>query len=146
AVRPEDKPKADRRDDRKPEKPEAKDRPDKAEARADRTDAKDRPDKAEARADEAESKDKTEKAETKAESKVRYTLQLSSFQDKAEAEAFLNATKGAGYQAYLIEADVSGKGTFYRVRLGSYRSQDAANDAKAEYEKSAKKTAQIMRL
>jgi DedD protein len=75
----------------------------------------------------------------------KFTLQLSSFQDKAEAEAFLGAMKSAGYQAYLTEADVSGK-TFYRVRLGSFRSLDVASDAKAEYEKSAKKTAQVMRL
>jgi DedD protein len=87
------------------------------------------------------------KSDTKsAEAKVRFTLQLSSFQDKAEAEAFLASTKSSGFQAYLIEADVSGKGTFYRVRLGSYRSLDAANDAKADYEKSAKKNAQVMRL
>src|SRR5262249_5593137 len=70
-----------------------------------------------------------------AEGKARFTLQLSSFQDKTEAEAFLSVTKSAGYQPYLIEADVAGKGTFYRVRLGSYRSLEAANDAKAEYEK-----------
>jgi DedD protein len=78
--------------------------------------------------------------------KGRFTLQLSSFQDRGEAEAFLTAMKSAGYQPYLTEADVSGKGTFYRVRLGSYRSLEAANDAKAEYEKAAKKTAQVMRL
>ena len=78
--------------------------------------------------------------------KVRFTLQLSSFQDKAEAEAFLSATKAAGFQPYLTEADVTGKGTFYRVRLGSYRSLEAASDAKAEYEKASRKTAQVMRL
>ena len=78
--------------------------------------------------------------------KGRFTLQLSSFQDRSEAEAFLTAIKSAGYQPYLTEADVGGKGTFYRVRLGSYRSLEAANDAKAEYEKAAKKTAQVMRL
>jgi cell division septation protein DedD len=78
--------------------------------------------------------------------KLRFTLQLSSFQDKGEAEAFLSATKAAGFQPYLTEADVSGKGTFYRVRLGSYRSLEAANDAKAEYEKSSRKSAQVMRL
>jgi cell division septation protein DedD len=81
-----------------------------------------------------------------AEGKVRFTLQLSSFQDRSEAEAFLGATKAAGFQPYLTEADVSGKGTFYRVRLGSYRSLEAANDAKAEYDKSARKPAQVMRL
>ena len=78
--------------------------------------------------------------------KGRFTLQLSSFQDRSEAEAFLTAIKSAGYQPYLTEADVGGKGTFYRVRLGSYRSLEAANDAKAQYEKAAKKTAQVMRL
>jgi cell division septation protein DedD len=81
-----------------------------------------------------------------ADGKPRFTLQLSSFQDRAEAEAFLTATKSAGYQPYLTEAEVSGKGTFYRVRLGSYRSLEAANDAKADYEKAAKKSAQVMRL
>jgi DedD protein len=80
------------------------------------------------------------------EAKTKFTLQLSSFQDKAEAEAFLSSMKSAGFQPYLTEADVSGKGTFYRVRLGSYRSVDAANDAKAEFEKSSRKTAQVMRL
>jgi septal ring-binding cell division protein DamX len=78
--------------------------------------------------------------------RVRFTLQLSSFQDKAEAEAFLSATKAAGFQPYLTEADVTGKGTFYRVRLGSYRSLEAAGDAKAEYERASRKTAQVMRL
>jgi cell division septation protein DedD len=80
------------------------------------------------------------------EGKPRFTLQLSSFQDRSEAEAFLTATKSAGHQAYLTEAEVAGKGTFYRVRLGSYRSLEAANDAKADYEKAAKKPAQVMRL
>jgi cell division protein FtsN len=86
------------------------------------------------------------KAEGKADSNVRFTLQLSSFQDKAEAEVFLAAMKGAGYQPYLTEANVSGRGRFYRVRLGSYRSLEAAQDAKGQYEKAVKKAAQIMQL
>jgi cell division septation protein DedD len=78
--------------------------------------------------------------------KPKFTLQLSSFQDKVEADAFLSSVKAAGYQAYLTEAEVSGKGTFYRVRLGSYRSLDAANDAKADVEKTLRKSASVMRL
>jgi DedD protein len=85
-------------------------------------------------------------AKPASEAKARFTLQLSSFQDKSEADAFLAATKSAGFQPYVVEADVTGKGTFYRVRLGSYRSLDAANDAKADYERTAKKTAQVTRL
>ncbi len=86
------------------------------------------------------------KVEPSAEAKARFTLQLSSFQDKHEAESFLTSVKAAGYQAYVTEADVNGKGTFYRVRLGTYRSLDAANDAKAELEKTLKKSASVMRL
>jgi cell division septation protein DedD len=91
-------------------------------------------------------KDTKDKADAKAEAKVRYTLQLSSFQDKGEAQSFLDDLKAAGFEATLTEANVDGKGTFYRVRLGNYRSLEAANDAKAELERTAKKTAQVMRL
>jgi DedD protein len=143
-----DRPRADKHDGEKKTK---KHDDASGEPRADRSEARrsdsaaDKPvtrpdarDAREARADRADGKP--------AEGKSRFTLQLSSFQDKSEADAFLTAMKAAGYQPYVTEADVSGKGTFYRVRLGSYRSLEAANDAKTEYEKAAKKTAQVMRL
>src|SRR5262245_996779 len=38
--------------------------------------------------------------------KFKYTLQLSSFKDKAEAEAFLDAVKKKGYEPYLTSAEV----------------------------------------
>ena len=75
----------------------------------------------------------------------KFTLQLSSFQDKKEADTFLGTIKAAGYAAYITEADVSGK-TFYRVRLGNYRTLEAANDAKVDVEKTLKKTATVMKL
>jgi DedD protein len=119
----------------------------KPEARTDtkpeaRTDAK-----PEARTDaKPDDKDKKPGGKPNPEARTRFTLQLSSFQDKAEAEAFLATIKSAGYQPYVTEAEVGGKGTFYRVRLGTYRSLEAANDARAEFEKAARKTAQVMRL
>jgi cell division septation protein DedD len=89
---------------------------------------------------------KPKKPDGDAEAKTRFTLQLSSFQDKHEADSFLSSLKAAGFQPYVTEAEVSGKGTFYRVRLGTYRSVEAANDAKLEFEKASKKTASVMRL
>lgn len=80
------------------------------------------------------------------EPKPRFTLQLSSFQDRSEAESFLQSVRAAGFQATLTQAEVDGKGTFYRVRMGTYRSLEAANDAKSEFEKAAKKSASVMRL
>jgi DedD protein len=78
--------------------------------------------------------------------KSRYTLQLSSFQDKNEAQSFLDSVKGAGYAPYLVEADVDGKGTFYRVRLGTYSSYDDAIDAKTSFEAKVKKVAYVTKL
>jgi len=79
------------------------------------------------------------------EKKQKYTLQLSSFQDKREAEAYLDSIKSAGYEARVTEGTVDGK-QYYRVRMGSYKSVEAANDAKAEFEKGAKKSAIVTRL
>ena len=91
----------------------------------------------------AKSDDSAKKDEKK---KAHYTLQLSSFQDKGEAQAFLDGVKGSGYSAYLVEADVDGKGTFWRVRLGSYPSYDDAIDAKTEFEAKVKKVAYVTKL
>jgi DedD protein len=147
-----DKHDADKRDaDKKSRKHDEGAKPDRDSKKASKSESATRSD---ARADAKTSSDSHADAPSDAgktdarpsEAKTKFTLQLSSFQDRAEAEAFLAATKSAGFQPYLTEADVSGKGTFYRIRLGSYRSLEAANDAKAEYEKTSKKTAQVMRL
>ena len=134
-------PKVEKKPEPKPEvKPEKKAEPEKH-AEADKKD-----DKADKKDDKADKKDdKADKPEKKEEKKPRFTLQLSSFQDKAEAEAYVQSVKQSGFQAYVTQGDVDGK-QFYRVRLGSYRTVDAANDAKAEFEKSAKKSALVTKL
>jgi septal ring-binding cell division protein DamX len=89
---------------------------------------------------------KKDDAAAAAKKKAHYTLQLSSFQDKGEAQAFVDSVKGAGYAPYLVEADVDGKGTFYRVRLGTYPSYDDAIDAKSDFEAKVKKVAYVTKL
>jgi DedD protein len=89
-----------------------------------------------------EKKDEPKKVEEK---KTKFTLQLSSFQDKNEAQAYLDSVKAGGYQAYVTEGDVDGK-QFFRVRMGSFKSLEAANEAKSEFEKAAKKTAIVTKL
>ncbi len=76
----------------------------------------------------------------------RFTLQLSSFQDKDEAESFQADMKAAGYKAYLVEAEVEGKGTWFRVRFGSYDSYEAAIEAKDDFERKVQKIAYVTRL
>jgi len=112
--------------------------------KADEAKKTDEPKKVDAVADADKPKAEDKKADDAPKSK--YTLQLSSFQDRAEADAFLSSLKAQGYQAHVTEASVSGKGTFYRVRMGTYRSIEAANDAKAEFEKASKKSASVMKL
>lgn len=76
----------------------------------------------------------------------KFTLQLSAFQDKGEAEAFLAEVKADGFEAYLTEASVPDKGTFFRVRLGNYPSYDDAVAAKTEFERKVKKIAYVSRI
>jgi DedD protein len=90
-------------------------------------------------------KDEAKKDEPKKEDRAKFTLQLSSFQDKGEAQAYLESIKGAGFSAYVTEGAVDGK-QYYRVRMGSYKTMEAANDAKAQLEKTTKKSAVVMKL
>ena len=78
--------------------------------------------------------------------KPKFTLQLSSFQDRHEADSFLDTVRTAGYHAYLVEADVDGKGTWYRVRLGAYASYDDALAAKSDFEAKVRKIAYVTRV
>jgi len=87
-----------------------------------------------------------DKKDRKKDDKGRFTLQLSSFQDKGEADAFMSTVKASGFSPYITEAEVDGKGTFYRVRVGSYHSLEAANDAKSDLDKNLKKPATVMKL
>lgn len=144
-------PKADAKvDDKKPEpkKVEAK-AEDKSEKKSEKKDEPKTEPKAEPKAETkkvADDKGEKKKDDSKSEKKEsKFTLQLSSFQDKNEAQAYLDSIKAAGYPAYLTEGSVDGK-QFFRVRLGSYKSSDAALAAKAEFEKAAKKVAIVTRL
>ncbi|HET6282135.1 MAG TPA: SPOR domain-containing protein, partial [Polyangia bacterium] len=63
----------------------------------------------------------------------KFTLQLSSFPDRTEAEAF--AKRFASQGAFVITSDIPGKGTWYRVRVGNYSSAQEASTAKTTFEK-----------
>jgi septal ring-binding cell division protein DamX len=141
-------PKPEPKIDAKPEpKIDAKPEP-KSEAKSEaKSDKKDPPKQAEAPKLEpkSEAKPEAKKDDKPPEKKTRFALQLSSFQDKAEAQAYLEQVKANGLAAYVTEADVDGK-TFYRVRVGKYSSIDAASDAKVDIDKATKKSATVVKL
>ncbi len=65
--------------------------------------------------------------------KANFLLQLSSFQDRAEADAF--ARRFSAQNAYVIASEVPGKGLWYRVRVGSYGNLKEATVAKSAFER-----------
>jgi cell division protein FtsN len=71
----------------------------------------------------------------------RFTLQLGSYPDRSEAEAF--AKRFAAQGAFIVSSDVPGKGTWYRVRVGSYGSSQEAIAAKGNFEKQTNTIAYI---
>jgi len=66
-------------------------------------------------------------------SKGGFALQLNSFQDRAEADAF--ARRFASQSAHVVVSEIPGKGTWYRVRVGAYGSMKEAATAKANFER-----------
>jgi cell division protein FtsN len=65
--------------------------------------------------------------------KANFLLQLSSFQDRAEADAF--ARRFSAQNAYVVASEVPGKGLWYRVRVGSYGNLKDATVAKSAFER-----------
>jgi DedD protein len=63
---------------------------------------------------------------TSSSSRVRYTLQVASYPDKDGAEHDVKKLKQNGYAAFIVAAEVPGKGVWYRVRLGSFSNKSSA--------------------
>ncbi len=82
----------------------------------------------------------------RADGKGRFTLQLSSFQSRAEADAFIGELKKSGYTPSVTEANVEGKGIWFRVRVGAYGSYDEAVAAKSDFESKQKIIAYVTRV
>lgn len=74
-----------------------------------------------------------------------YTLQLSSFQDRVEAERFMNTLRQKGHDPQMVPTRIPNRGLWYRVRLGSYPSWKQALAAKRSFETSTKLIAYVAR-
>ncbi len=63
-----------------------------------------------------------------------YQLQVSSFRSQAEADQFAGQLRARGHKAYVVEAHVAGRGTWYRVRIGPFSTQQTAASYRASFE------------
>jgi cell division septation protein DedD len=77
---------------------------------------------------------------------ARFTLQLSSFQDRSEANSFITKLVTAGYKPYVVASEVEGRGVFYRVRIGEYEAHGDALAAKSDFERRQHIIAYVTRL
>ncbi len=65
-------------------------------------------------------------------SKLRYTLQIASYQEKEMADEGVRKMKQRGFAAFVVATNVEGKGTWYRVRLGSFSNKTSAEKLQKE--------------
>ena len=74
--------------------------------------------------------------------KPRFMLQIGSFPDKAEAEAY--ASTFAAERPVVVMSEIPGKGIWYRVRLGGFQAFKDAVDAKTVFERRYNKIALVV--
>jgi len=60
---------------------------------------------------------------------VRFVIQVASVQDGKAAEQMVAKLQALGMQAYVVTGEVAGKGTWYRVRVGSFANRAEATEA-----------------
>lgn len=63
-----------------------------------------------------------------------FQLQVSSFRTQGEADQFATQLRARGHKAYVVEAHVPGRGTWFRVRIGPFPSQHAAASYRSGFE------------
>lgn len=63
-----------------------------------------------------------------------YQLQVSSFRTQNEADTFSTQLRARGHKAYVVEAHVPGRGTWFRVRIGPFTNQHAAASYRSGFE------------
>jgi DedD protein len=74
--------------------------------------------------------------------KARFMLQIGSFPDRAEAEAFAGGFPTE--RPIVVVSEIPGKGTWYRVRLGAFQTFREGVDAKLVFEKRYNKIALVV--
>ncbi|MGH7294591.1 MAG: SPOR domain-containing protein [Polyangiaceae bacterium] len=63
-----------------------------------------------------------------------YQLQVSSFRTQGEAQGFADQLRARSHKAYVVEAHVPGRGTWFRVRIGPFQTQHAAASYRTGFE------------
>jgi cell division septation protein DedD len=77
--------------------------------------------------------------------KKHFAVQVQSSQDKAKAALQVDTLKKKGFDAYLEDVQLEGKGTFYRVMVGPFATKAQANEAKTALARDSRFTDSLIR-
>ena len=67
-----------------------------------------------------------------------FTLQLGASPNREDAERMVSRLREKGYAPYITTAEVPGKGTYYRVRMGSFATREAASRYLEDFKRETK--------
>lgn len=74
-----------------------------------------------------------------------FTLQVASFQDEQEARRISASLRGQGFHTFIVAADVEGRGMWFRVRIGPFRTQGEVDRARRDYEERTRQPAIVVK-
>ena len=67
-------------------------------------------------------------------------VQVASLPKREDADRVVDKLVAKGFSAYVVSAEIPGKGTYYRVKVGSFETRDEANGALADIKAQAAMT------
>lgn len=73
-----------------------------------------------------------------------FTIQIRSSPNESDARQFAESLKAAGFDAYVMRADLGAKGIWYRVRVGRFESREEAQREIGKLRSNAKATEAII--
>jgi DedD protein len=73
-----------------------------------------------------------------------FTVQIGASPDRAEAQRLESRARAAGLKPYVVEANLGAKGTWYRVRIGSFPDKEKAGRYRTDVERELRSTAIVM--
>lgn len=63
-----------------------------------------------------------------------FTLQVVSYESRDQAESFANALRSRSHKAFVTQAEVPGRGRFFRVRVGPFTTRREAEEYRSRFE------------
>lgn len=74
-----------------------------------------------------------------------YTVQVISYDSPEGAEAFAAGLRARGHRAFVLRAEVDGRGTMYRVRVGPFETQREAQAYRQQFERTERMNTLLVR-